>query len=78
MNEYPDAYSPATYHISHTQSVFLRLHGNLLRISHAKNKVPKRAMWNEAEIKANFTQHRIYNLVGAKISILPDKLAKIR
>ncbi|CAG9860576.1 unnamed protein product [Phyllotreta striolata] len=78
VNEYPDVYSPSSYHVAHTQSVFLRLQGNLLRISHAKNKIPKRAMWNEAEIKANFTQHRIYNLVGAKVYLLPEGLAKIR
>ncbi|XP_074039959.1 testis-expressed protein 2 isoform X2 [Leptinotarsa decemlineata] len=77
-NEYPDVYNPKTYHISHTQSVYLRLQANLLRISHAKNKVPKRAMWNESEIKANFTHHRIYNLFGAKITLLPEGLTKIR
>ncbi|CAG9826944.1 unnamed protein product [Diabrotica balteata] len=78
LNEYPDIYNHETYHISRTQSVFLRLQGNLLRISHAKNKVAKRAMWNESEIKANFTQHRIYNMLGAKVCLLPEGLAKIR
>lgn len=78
MNEYPDPYDPLTYHISQTQSVFLRLQGNLLRLSHSKSKVPKRAMWNENEIKATFSHHRIYNLVGAKITLLPEGLAKIR
>ncbi|XP_056641762.1 testis-expressed protein 2 isoform X3 [Diorhabda sublineata] len=78
LNEYPDVYNPETYHIFGTQSVFLRLQGNMLRISHAKNKVPKRAMWNEPEIKANFTQHRVYNLLGAKISLLPEGLTRIR
>lgn len=78
LNEYPDVYNPQTYHIFGTQSVFLRLQGNMLRISHAKNKVPKRAMWNEPEIKANFTQHRVYNLLGAKISLLPEGLTRIR
>ncbi|KAL1494416.1 hypothetical protein ABEB36_010018 [Hypothenemus hampei] len=78
VNEYPQIYDPAVYHISHTQSVFLRLQGNLLRISHSKSKVPKRAMWNEHEIKATFTHHRIYNLLGAKVSLLPEGLAKVR
>lgn len=35
-------------------------------------------MWNEGEIKPNFTHHRIYNLLNAKISLLPDGLAKKR
>ncbi|CAG9824129.1 unnamed protein product [Phaedon cochleariae] len=78
VNEYPDIYSPETYHIFQTQSVFLRLQGNLLRISHSKNKVSRRAMFNEPEIKASFTRHRIYNLIGAKISLLPEGLARKR
>ncbi|KAJ8915161.1 hypothetical protein NQ315_000413 [Exocentrus adspersus] len=78
VNEYPNAYDPTTYHISQTQSVYLRLQGNLLRISHSKGKVPKRAMWNEPDIKMNFSHHRIYNLLGAKISLLPEGLAKKR
>ncbi|KAJ8971840.1 hypothetical protein NQ317_001553 [Molorchus minor] len=67
-NELPEVYNAYTYHISKTQSVYLRLQGNLLRISHSRSKVPKRAMWDEQEIKHNFTHHRIYNLLGAKIS----------
>ncbi|XP_018562200.1 testis-expressed protein 2-like isoform X2 [Anoplophora glabripennis] len=78
VNEYPNAYNPNTYHISQTQSVYLRLQGNLLRISHSKSKVPKRAMWNEPDIKMNFSHHRIYNLLGAKIGLLPEGLAKKR
>ncbi|ERL93017.1 hypothetical protein D910_10319 [Dendroctonus ponderosae] len=78
VNEYPEAYDPLCYHISHTQSVFLRLQGNLLRISHSKSKVPKRAMWNEHEIKTSFVHHRVYNLLNAKITLLPEGLAKIR
>ncbi|XP_060522964.1 testis-expressed protein 2 isoform X2 [Cylas formicarius] len=78
VNEYPDVYDPMTYHISRTQSVYLRLQGNLLRISHTKHRVAKRAMWNEAEIKANFSHHRIYNLTDARISLLPEGLAKKR
>lgn len=78
MNEFPEAYDPVVYHISRTQSVFLRLQGNLLKISHSKSKVPKRAMWNEHDIKASFSHHRIYNLYGAKISLLPAGLTKVR
>ncbi|XP_019869679.2 testis-expressed protein 2 isoform X2 [Aethina tumida] len=78
INEYPDVYSPDTYHISKTQSAFLRLQGNMLRISHTKQKIPKRAMYNEPKIKAHFVHHRIYNLLGAKVTLLPEGLAKIR
>ncbi|KAK9887753.1 hypothetical protein WA026_000068 [Henosepilachna vigintioctopunctata] len=78
LNEFPDSYDPATYHISLTQPVYLRLQGNLLRISNTSSKVPKRATWNETEIKKNFSYHRIYNLLGARVTLLPMGLAKIR
>ncbi|XP_045476118.1 testis-expressed protein 2 isoform X2 [Harmonia axyridis] len=78
LNEYPDHYDSATYHISLTQPVYLKLEGNWLRISNTTSKVPKRAMWDEKQIKKNFKQRRIYNLTGAKVSLLPVGLAKIR
>ncbi|VEN41332.1 unnamed protein product [Callosobruchus maculatus] len=81
VNEYPERYDPASYHISKTQSVWVRLQGNLLRLSHAKNhKVSKRAMWNEPtqQQPTAFTHHRIYNMIGAKITLLPVGLAKKR
>ncbi|EFA08264.1 testis-expressed protein 2 isoform X2 [Tribolium castaneum] len=78
VNEFPDNYNPHTYHISQTQSVFLRLQGNLLRLSHTKSKVAKRALWNEPKIKPIFTHHRVYNLTGAQVSLLPVGLAKKR
>ncbi|XP_044758998.1 testis-expressed protein 2 isoform X2 [Coccinella septempunctata] len=78
LNEYPENYDPTTYHISLTQPVYLKLEGNWLRISNTTSKVPKRAMWNEKEIVKNFKQRRIYNLLGAKVCLLPLGLAKIR
>lgn len=78
MNEYPEIYDPLTYHISQTQPVFLRLQGHLLRISHTKSKVPKRIMWNEPKIKPNLTYHRIYNLLGAQVTLLPVGLTRKR
>ncbi|XP_022917280.2 testis-expressed protein 2 isoform X1 [Onthophagus taurus] len=78
MNEFPDEYDPQTYHVMDTQSVYLRLQGNFLRISNTKHKIPKRAMWNENEHKATFSAHRIYNLLDAKINLLPDGITKIR
>nr|CAI5846225.1 unnamed protein product [Callosobruchus analis] len=99
VNEYPEPYDPHSYHISRTQSVWVRLQGNLLRLSHAKNhKVAKRAMWNEPATatastdgkqspppppppplpQTAFTHHRIYNMIGAKVTLLPLGLAKKR
>ncbi|XP_063917342.1 testis-expressed protein 2 isoform X3 [Zophobas morio] len=78
VNEFPDTYNPHTYHISQTQSVYLRLQGNLLRVSHTRSKVAKRALWNEPKVKPVFTHHRIYNLLGAQVSLLPEGLAKKR
>ncbi|GJQ83917.1 hypothetical protein Trydic_g19855 [Trypoxylus dichotomus] len=78
MNEYPEEYDPLTYHVSQTQPVYLRLQGNFLKVSHTRQKIPKRAMWNEPEHKFVFTRHRIYNLLGAKVLLLPEGLARIR
>ncbi|XP_065158108.1 testis-expressed protein 2 isoform X1 [Atheta coriaria] len=78
VNEYPEVYDPYTYHISQTQSVYLRLQGNLLKISNARGKIPKRASYNEAEHKMSFSRHRIYNLLAAEIVLLPLGLTKIR
>ncbi|KRT81306.1 hypothetical protein AMK59_5952, partial [Oryctes borbonicus] len=78
MNEYPEEYNPLTYHVSQTQPVYLRLQGNFLKVSHTRQKIPKRAMWNEPEHKFVFTRHRIYNLLGAKVLLLPEGLARVR
>ncbi|KAK9752721.1 hypothetical protein QE152_g4042 [Popillia japonica] len=78
MNEYPEEYNPLTYHVSQTQAVYLRLQGNFLKVSHTRQKIPKRAMWNEPDYKQVFTRHRIYNLQGAKVMLLPDGLARVR
>ncbi|KAF5288346.1 hypothetical protein FQR65_LT12081 [Abscondita terminalis] len=74
MNEYPEVYSPDTYHISRTQSVYIKLQGNLLRISHTKYKIPKRAVWSELEHKHIFTNHRVYSLLGANVNLEPRGL----
>lgn len=78
MNEYPEIYNPLTYHVCQTQPVYLRLQGNFLKVSHTRHKIPKRAMWNEPEHKPSFTRHRIYNLHGAKVVLLPEGLARVR
>ncbi|KAJ8951536.1 hypothetical protein NQ314_007661 [Rhamnusium bicolor] len=43
---------------------------NLLRISHSKSKVLK-AILNRPDIKMNFSQHRIYILLRAKLIFYP-------
>lgn len=74
MNEYPEVYNPYTYRIVMTQPVYLKLENNILRISHTTAKIPKRAMWNEAKHNATFIHHRVYNLRGAEIVLLPKGL----
>lgn len=78
VNEFPDIYNPHTYHISQTQSVYLKLQGNMLKVSNTKSKIPKRAVWNEPERTVELTHHRVYNLLSANISILPDGLARTK
>lgn len=68
MNEYPADYDPETYHIGLTQSVYVRLENGILRISHSRSKIPKRASWNERTHKLRFTHQRIYNISGCEVS----------
>lgn len=74
MNEYPDVYNPYTYRIAMTQSVYLKLECNILKVSHTNSKIPKRAMWNEPNHNVTFTYHRLYNLHGAQVALLPKGL----
>lgn len=78
MNEYSDSYDPATYHIAHTQSVFVRLEGSTLRLSHPRARIPKRAMWNERSHRLRFSHQRIYNIGACECKLLPDGLARKR
>ncbi|XP_025836448.1 testis-expressed protein 2 isoform X2 [Agrilus planipennis] len=78
MNEFPDKYDPHTYHISNTQSVYVKLQGNFLRLSHTRAKIPKRNLWNQPRFKPSFTHHRIYNLYGSAITLVPEGLNKKR
>lgn len=57
-----------------TQSVYLKLENNILRISHTTTKIPKRAMWNEQKHSPLFTYTRVYNLQGAEVVLLPRGL----
>ncbi|XP_047995603.1 testis-expressed protein 2 isoform X2 [Leguminivora glycinivorella] len=74
FHEY-DAY---TYHINKTTTAFIKLEGCNLRISYTKTKIAKRALWDEKIDKVVFYQHRLYNLTGAKVFLLPNGLVSKR
>ncbi|XP_048482601.1 testis-expressed protein 2 isoform X1 [Plutella xylostella] len=71
-------YDPYTYHINKTTTAFMKLEGCSLRISYTKTKVAKRALWDEQIDKVTFYQHRLYNLTGARVILLPKGLVKKR
>ncbi|CAH2037700.1 unnamed protein product, partial [Iphiclides podalirius] len=73
----PD-YDPFTYHINKTTTAFMKLEGCNLRISYTKTKIAKRALWDEKIDNVTFYQHRLYNLTGARIILLPKGLVKRR
>ncbi|CAH0701302.1 unnamed protein product [Spodoptera exigua] len=79
INHYrvPD-YDPGTYHINKTTTAFMKLEGCNLRISYTSTKIPKRALWDEKLEKVSFYQHRLYNLTGARVILLPKGLVKRR
>ncbi|XP_020717892.1 uncharacterized protein LOC101453123 isoform X2 [Ceratitis capitata] len=75
------SYDPLTYHISQTNSVYLRLDGTYLRVSTTNARIPKRIMWNETPIELkhiHFTSHRVFNLLGCSVELLPLGLARKR
>ncbi|XP_047001749.1 testis-expressed protein 2 [Schistocerca americana] len=78
INEYPGVYDPSTYHISETQTVYVRLEGDTLRISHPRARIPKRATWNERRHRLRFSHQRIYSIAGCEVKLLPDGLARKR
>lgn len=77
MNELTD-YNLNDYHINRTHSVFVSLEGTRLRMQSPKNQAPKRAMWDEQPIKANFIHQRHFDLNGASVYLLPEVLVKKR
>ncbi|XP_054732223.1 uncharacterized protein LOC129240455 isoform X1 [Anastrepha obliqua] len=75
------SYDPVTFHITQTNSVYLRLDGTILRVSTTLARIPKRVMWNEQPIDIkhiHFTGHRIFNLLGCNVELLPLGLARKR
>ncbi|XP_059045363.1 testis-expressed protein 2 isoform X2 [Achroia grisella] len=74
---FPD-YDPYAYHINKTTTAFMKLEGCNLRISYTKTKVPKKALWDEKIENIVFYQHRLYNLTGARVILLPKGLVRRR
>lgn len=78
LNELPYSYNPDDYHVARTKSVFFRLEGHVLRIMETKTKVPKRTVWDEPRHKLKFTRRRVYDLLDAKVDLLPHGLIRRR
>lgn len=78
LNELPYTYDPHNYHVARTRSVFFTLEGGVLRVMETRMRVPKRAVWDEPKRKFKFTKRRVYNLVGAKVELLPEGLIRRR
>ncbi|XP_060802746.1 testis-expressed protein 2 isoform X2 [Amyelois transitella] len=74
---FPD-YDPYTYTITKTTSAFMKLEGCNLRLSYTTTKVPKKALWDEKIENVIFYQHRLYNLTGARVILLPKGLVRRR
>ncbi|XP_034482978.1 uncharacterized protein LOC117788346 isoform X1 [Drosophila innubila] len=76
-----NSYDPATFSVTMTRSVYVRLDGSVLKLSGTNARIPKRRMWNEVPIdrtKVLFTDHRSYDLRDCRIELLPVGLAKKR
>lgn len=71
-------YHIETHHMNNTQSVHLVLSGNTLRLRWPKHPVPRRAMWNEKRPEPVFVGQRHFSLTYAKVTLLPEKLARDR
>ncbi|XP_045619752.2 LOW QUALITY PROTEIN: testis-expressed protein 2 [Procambarus clarkii] len=76
MNELEGDYSPDTYHVTLTHSVFVRLQGSKLQIDHPRGKVPKHARIKEEIRNSVFTHHREYNIAGCQVMLLPRNLPR--
>ncbi|VDD88311.1 unnamed protein product [Enterobius vermicularis] len=81
MNELRGRYDSATYHVNSTQTVLVRLHGNILRISRPERAVLKHTFHVDptlTEPEPTIVGHSIYDLTGAKVSLRPKRLAARR
>ncbi|RMZ94273.1 testis-expressed sequence 2 isoform X1 [Brachionus plicatilis] len=78
MNELRESYSPESYFINKTRSVFLNLDGSLLRLQISSNRVPKRAIVDEKIGQVQLNDLRIFELGDSQVSLLPSQLCRKR
>jgi hypothetical protein len=74
MNEYTREYTPESYHMTLTDTVYVRLEGSRLRLSSPRSKVPKRALWNEPQYKLLFNRERLFDISNCRVELKPDGL----
>ena len=78
MNEIAE-YTPDSYHINHTHSIFVELENTTVRLRRPKTNVPKRALWDETSIPAqSFIHQRFYDIEGSRVFLMPAGLVKKR
>ncbi|KAL3315050.1 Tabersonine 6,7-epoxidase isoform 2 [Cichlidogyrus casuarinus] len=76
MNELKQ-YSPETYNINRTRSVYVTLDGTQLRLRRPRKSISRRAMWNEELPDVNnlsMSNQRIYDMKYARVFLLPTGL----
>lgn len=80
MNELQENYSPETYFLNKTITVYVTLNETNLRVqkTSTSNDISKRALPNENLALKEALEQRIYDLSGSSISIIPDGLVRKR
>lgn len=78
MNEFCYEYQPEIYHVTQTETVYVRLEGSTLKLASPRQKISKRAFWNEPNYKLRFDRERTYEISGCQVVLLPEKLAHKR
>uniref|UniRef100_T1D839 Testis-expressed sequence 2 protein-like protein n=1 Tax=Crotalus horridus TaxID=35024 RepID=T1D839_CROHD len=77
MNEIYN-YDPETYHATLTHSIFVRLEGNILRLSKPNKNISRRTFYNETKPEVTYISQKIYDLTESKIYLVPKSLARKR
>lgn len=78
INEFCFEYQPEIYHVTQTETVYARLEGSVLKLASPRQKISKRAIWNEPQYKLRFDRERTYDISSCQVVLLPDKLAHKR
>ncbi|ELT97380.1 hypothetical protein CAPTEDRAFT_98974, partial [Capitella teleta] len=71
-------YNVESYHISHTQSVYVTLEGSHLRLQTPKQNISRQALHDDCFAPATFIHQRFYDLTNSKVFLLPNGLIKKR